>query len=180
MKSWENPGRLLANIVSPNDAWLVRLLDQDRLLLTDRVTDQEIQLSPPIPGAYGATFSADGKHVAIASYLGLARVWETSTGREVGTFSGFQQGVQSAGFSPDGRRLATSSQGAEVLKLWDMESHQELLTLSARDQIFISTEFSPNGNLLGGLHYASALHLWRTPSWAEIAAVEAKENAVSR
>ena len=58
------------------------------------------------------------------------------------------------------------------MKLWDMDSLQELLTLPAREEIFMTTEFSPDGNVLGAMHYKAGLHLWRAPSWAEIEALE--------
>jgi WD40 repeat protein len=175
LRSWETQGRLLGSILSADDRRLIRLMERGRLLLTDRTTNQVVELDPSMPGAYGSAFSADGKHVAVASYLGMARVWETTTGREVATFRGTQQGVHAAGFSPDGRRLVTCSQGAEAIRLWDLESRRELLTLAARDQIFISTEFSPNANLLGAMHHAGALHLWRVPSWEDIATAEARQ-----
>jgi WD40 repeat protein len=172
IRSWESRGRLLGSIVSADDQWLVRLLNRGQLRLNNRTTDHEIPLNPPLRGAYGAAFSADGTRVAVASYFGLARVWETSTGREVATFGGFEQGVHSVGFSPDGKRLATSSQGSEAMKLWDLDSLQELLTLPAREEIFFTTEFSPDGNVLAAMHYKQGLHLWCAPSWAEIEAAE--------
>jgi WD40 repeat protein len=179
IRSWESRGRLFVDIVSGDDRWLVRCLEGDQLRLNNRMTDQEIQLNPPLRGAYGAAFSADGTHVAIASYFGLARVWATSTGQEVATFGGFEQGVHSAGFSPDGTRLATSSQGSEAMKLWDMESQRELLTLPAWEEIFISTRFSPNGNILGAMHYKQGLCLWQAPSWEDIAAAETSQGRPS-
>jgi WD40 repeat protein len=151
---------------------LIRLPPGGELLLTDRLSDRDIRLQPNISGIERASFSPDGRFVAVASWLGSARVWETATGRERGTFRGFLMGVHSTAFSPDATRLATTSTGTEAVRLWDMESFQELLTLPARNTTFTSTQFSPDGNVLGAMNYGLDLHLWRAPSWADIEATE--------
>jgi WD40 repeat protein len=125
-----------------------------------------------IGAPWDGTFSPDGKLVAAASTLGLVRVWETATLRETATFRDFLLGVHSVAFSPDGKRLAAGSNGQEAIKLWDIESRQELMALEGHGSMFHPTAFSPDGNLLGSSNVNGVLHLWRAPSWAEIAAVE--------
>jgi len=80
-------------------------------------------------------------------------------------------------FSPDGRRLVTGSDGKEAVKFWDVESHEELLTLEGQGSMFSMTAFSSDGVVLGTMNSPgdskrSTLHLWRAPSWAEIEAAE--------
>ncbi len=116
----------------------------------------------------GAAFSPDGRLLAAASSSGFAQLWETSTLREVATFRDFLQGVHSVAFSPDGQRLATGSDGKEAIKLWDVESQQQLLTLEGQGSAFFKSAFSPDGNILGSMNQSGILHLWRTPSWGEI------------
>ena len=83
-------------------------------------------------------------------------------------------------FSPDGKRQATGTGAAEAaLHLFDVASWQDVLTLSAEGSIFGSTQFSPDGNMIGTMA-GGILKLWRAPSWAEINAAEAKEKAVSK
>jgi WD40 repeat protein len=62
--------------------------------------------------------------------------------------------------------------GAEGLRVWDTASWEQLLTLEAPGSLFFSAAFSPDGNVLGASSFFGQLHLWRAPSWAEIAAVE--------
>ena len=64
------------------------------------------------------------------------------------------------------------------MKLWDVDSWQELLTLEGTGHGFNSTAFSPDGNAIGTLSADGFLHVWQAPSWAEIRAAEAKEKAV--
>jgi eukaryotic-like serine/threonine-protein kinase len=120
-----------------------------------------------------ATFSPDGRRFAVASGTGVVKLWDTTTGRELGTLGGFIMGVHSAAFSPDGRRLAAASNARETLKLWDLESQQELLNLETQSSIFHPTAFAPDGDVLGSMtRLGGVLHLWRAPSWAEIEASE--------
>ena len=50
-------------------------------------------------------------------------------------------------FSPDGRRLATSSED-QTVRLWDVETGQEVLTLHGHTDIVPTVAFSPDGNRL--------------------------------
>lgn len=88
-------------------------------LLTDlatlRTSDPHLDLSIPFCAAY----SPDGKLFA--------------AGREVtAPLGGFLSSVSSVAFSQDVKRLATGSILKEAVKLWDVESSQELLTLGLK------------------------------------------------
>jgi hypothetical protein len=58
------------------------------------------------------------------------------------------------------------------VKLWSVESQQELLTLESRESRFVQGAFSRGGNYLGALSMEGYVHLWRAPSWEEIEAAE--------
>jgi WD40 repeat protein len=80
-------------------------------------------------------------------------------------------------FSSNGKRLAAGSNGKEAVKLWDVDSHLELLTLEGKGSLFWRTTFSPDGNILGSANSQGVLHLWRAPTWDQIAAAEAVAKA---
>ena len=100
------------------------------------------------------------------------RVWERETLRETATFRGFLLGVHSVASAPDNKRLVAGSNWKEALKLWDLASRQELITLEAPSSYYYSTGFSPDGIVLASVNGQSVLHLWRAPSWADIEAAE--------
>jgi WD40 repeat protein/serine/threonine protein kinase len=130
---------------------------------------------------FGVAFSPDGKRLAIASELGYARVWDTATWHEAATLRGFLNAVFSVAFSPDGKRLiAGGSNPNDTVRLWDTDSWQELLTLEGSGSYVGISAFSPDGNAIGTTSGDGILQVWRAPSWAEINAAEAKENAAAQ
>ena len=103
-------------------------------------------------------------------------IWEANSLRKVGTFGGFLQGTHSVAFSPDQKYLAVGSDSKEAVKLWELESQHELLTLEGQGAIFHKTAFSPDGNIIGSMNGEGLLHLWRAPSWEEINTAETSEH----
>ena len=123
------------------------------------------------------SYSPDGKLFAAASDLGHAKVWETATWRLVATLGGVLNGVHGVAFATDGQRLASASGGNEAVKLWATESWQDVFTLEGQGSSLTGAVFSPDGNTIGWANLTGGLHLWRAPSWKEIAAAEMKEKA---
>jgi WD40 repeat protein len=78
----------------------------------------------------------------------------------MGTFRGHSGYVTSAAFTPDGRTLATASNDGTV-KLWAVESRQELFTLPGHIAPWTQLVFSQNGNNLAGCGEAGLIRVWR-------------------
>ncbi len=68
--------------------------------------------------------------------------------------------------------MAAGGSGLEAVKIWDVESQEELLTLPAQGSMHHRTAFSRDGHVLGSMNDTRQLHLWRAPSWEEIEAAE--------
>ena len=181
LRSWKGIRDWSGVDFSPDSQFCLTSRSDDTALLRNIVDGHEAQLNLDAKQqASDLSFSPDGKLMAVTSMFGFAKLFGVDPPRELATLHGFLLGVHSAAFSPDGTRLALGSDGREAIKLWDVASLQELVTLGAKGSVFYRTKFSPDGNVLGSLNNSGVLYVWRAPSWAEINAAEAKEKAESR
>jgi WD40 repeat protein len=163
--------------VSPDEHWYFACSYSGQFLLRDLATGREQHANLTIPDPRDATFSPDGKLLAIASQQGFVRLWDFPTLQPVATLGSFLIGAHSAAFSQDGTRLVAGGDGDEAIKLWDADSRQELLTLDSHADVFWHPKFSADGCILGSLEQDGLLHLWRAPSWSEIAEAETAPGA---
>lgn len=162
------------SVVSPDGRWIATLNGDDASRLHHLATGLDTRLDLNLKQTSGAALSPDGRLFAVVSVLGIGQLWSTETAQPTATLRGFLQGAHSVTFSPDGRRLAIGSNGNEAIKLWDVESLQELLTLTGQGSMFNATAFSPDGNVLASSNSRGILHIWRAPSFGDIARLEAQ------
>ncbi len=115
--------------------------------------------------------------LASTSLDGTVALRDLFAHREVATLRGHSGAVWGAAFSSDGRRLATGGSDArDAVKLWDLATHRELLSLQGEGELlFVPVAFSPDGSTLMAMSFAGIAHLWRAPSWAEIETAEKKQ-----
>jgi WD40 repeat protein/serine/threonine protein kinase len=126
----------------------------------------------------GIAFSEDGSRAASVAFDGTLAIWDPSSFQLIDSFKGHMLGAHAVAFSPDGRRLATGGGGGrEVVKLWDVSTRRELLTLPGQGTLFRYVAFSPDGIWLAACNWQGKLHLWRAPSWEEIEAEEKRLNS---
>jgi WD40 repeat protein len=119
--------------------------------------------------------SPDGGLVVTPTIGGQLRLFDPIKGKLIESLHGHLNGADGVAFSPDGRRLVSTSVGREAFKLWDVATRQELLTLSAAATggLVAAVKWSADGHMIivAGAPWLS----WRAPSWEEIAEAEAKE-----
>ena len=72
-------------------------------------------------------FSPDGKHLASSSWDKTARLWEVSSGKELRSFEGPSDTLNTIAFSPNSKSLATGSSD-KTTRLWEISSGKELLS----------------------------------------------------
>jgi len=90
------------------------------------------------------------------------------------TFSGHQGHAYNVAFSPDGMRLATTGQDTTV-KIWDIETGAEILTLAGHhDQVF-GVDFSPDGTRLATTGHGGDVIIWDVESGMELLRIPAHE-----
>jgi WD40 repeat protein/serine/threonine protein kinase len=77
-----------------------------------------MSLERPLGDLFDCQLSPDGKQIAIASWEGLARIYDVATGLPTGDAMRHTRGVGRSIFSPDGRKLATASWDGTA-RLWN-------------------------------------------------------------
>ena len=121
----------------------------------------------------GIAFSKDGTQAASVCQGGRVALWDPSSFQLIkAPFKGHMEAAHGVAFSPDGHRLATGGNARDAVKLWDLATRRELVTLSGQGSMFLSVGFSTDGQWLAACNRDGMLHLWRAPSWQEIEAVE--------
>jgi WD40 repeat protein len=103
------------------------------------------------PPRFGVSLSRDGRLLATTSDQvdNAIRLWDTRTGQLLGSCTGHKQGVWSIAFSPSGKTLATSSDDSTV-RLWNVATQQELLTIHRLGSNLRNLVFSPDEQVLAG------------------------------
>ena len=129
-----------------------------------------------IPGkgdAISLAVSPGGTLVALATNRGEVQLFDPAKGELIESLHGHLGAVFGLAFSPDGRRLISSSGGREAVKLWDVGTRQELLTLPGAGSLLLAAAWSADGNsILAGEPW----QIWLAPSWEEIAVAEGSVN----
>jgi len=91
-------------------------------------------------------FTADGDAIAVGTRQGGLKLLDTNTGEERCILGGHSQDIRSAAFSPDGRTLASASE--TTIKLWDLPTGLELLTIRTQPKRVSSIAFTRDGGAL--------------------------------
>ena len=128
-------GQLLA---TGHDGGIVKIWDvQKRQVIT--------QLKGDTTGVYAVTFSPDSRTLASSGYDGQIKLWATSDWALLGTLQN-RGTAYTLDFFPDGKTLVST--GHAAVKLWSVESGEEIVSLTGHPAWIRGAAVSPNGSTL--------------------------------
>jgi WD40 repeat protein/transcriptional regulator with XRE-family HTH domain len=120
----------------------------------------------------GIGYSTDGAYIATSSFDATVRIWKLEDilnnpldeeAQPIQVLIGHNGIVWDAAFSPDSKVIATASFD-NTIKLWDLETATEGLTLSAPSPVaFANVAFSPDGRMLAGSSSDGSVRIFLLP-----------------
>ena len=158
-------------IAASNSDQILKVLDiQNGTCLAEVKTDDYIS---------GLTFSYNNQYLAAAyARSAIVEVWHAETCEPVTQFAsdteeaGFYSPIT---FSTDTRLIASTSASdttddAEVIVVWDMESGQQIASLTAHTYWISTLCFSPCGQFLASGGEDGTVYVWDVSTWRQVQA----------
>ena len=144
---------------SPDNARLAATENSGVVKTWDLATGQELWNTKLQKGSIRfLSFSQDGKRLAAPCSGGEVRILDAASGREVSPpLKSLAHRIE---FSPDGSRLATTTSFGGTVKLWDLTTGQETLTLKGHDKVVSGLSFSPDGHRLISASMDMTVRIW--------------------
>ena len=111
----------------------------------------KIEIGASMGFTHSAAISADGSLLAMPTDPNNAnnaiQLWDTHSGDLLGACHGHKQGIFAVTFTPDGKTLASASHD-KTLRLWNVTTRQELLSIRVLEGNLSKLVFSPDGQWL--------------------------------
>jgi WD40 repeat protein len=159
LRTLHHPGAVFAGTFSPNGR-LVATIGADRarhrVWVFDSRSGRLLHVLPRI-GVTGATFSPDGRLLAVASYHGTS-LWRPQSGRSVRLLDDGGGKVNEAVFSPDGSLLATAGEDGAV-RVWTVADGDRLYYFTGHTNPVLAVAWSPDGRFLADASLDRTAHI---------------------
>jgi eukaryotic-like serine/threonine-protein kinase len=123
-----------------------------------------------------AAFSPDGLQIVTAGADGIAKVWDSASGKIAATLSGHDHRIKSASFSFDNARIVTASTD-RTARVWDARTGKILATMVHAHEV-LSAAFSPDGARVVTTGDSSTAAVWDATTGELIATLAGHQERV--
>ena len=119
--------------------------------------------------AWAVNFSPDGSKVVIGINNTTAQIWDAELKNRLQTMRGHRHTLRAAVFSPDGKKVVTSSGfNDNTARIWDAESGKQLHILEGHKDDVVDAAFSPDGKKVVTASFDGTARIWDVESGKEI------------
>ena len=107
-----------------------------------------------------------------------ARLWDVATGRQIRAFKNHTAPIGKALFSPDGKRILTSSMD-RTARVWDVASGEEIASFRGHEDVVNSATFSPDGMLILTTSWDKTARVWSMATKKEVSQFHMQTNRIT-
>jgi WD40 repeat protein len=155
-------GGVVSATFSPNGKQVATASWDGSARIRDAETGEETETRPlgcsrTQQGMLSTAFSPNSKQLVIGSAGGDFCIWDVEESKWIGWVP-TSAAVWSAAFSPDGRRVVTTSDN--TARIWDVESGEEIVALKGHRDTVRSVAFSPDGTRLVTASDDRTVRIW--------------------
>lgn len=161
LKKWDLPAAIsMPTVFSPDGKKIVTILEGRNVRIWDAESGKNLlnfNLPGNIPDFFQTViFSPDGKKILVQGDNNTVLIRDADSGKELKKLEGHTSEVFIS-FSPDGKRIVTSSDENQTIRLWDADSGKELKKLEDTEPAL--AWFAPDGKKII-LAEGEAVRIW--------------------
>jgi WD40 repeat protein/DNA-binding SARP family transcriptional activator len=124
------------------------------------------------------TFSPDGATFAAPAEPAGVTIWDTHSGEEIITLTGYESNLTSVAYSPDGSLIVAGSDRTAELPVWDVETGELLFMLEGHDDSVRAVSFSPDGSRIVTGSRDGTARMWNAATGEQQAALSVNPDGV--
>jgi len=119
-------------------------------------------------------FSADGGRLCVSYEDGTAEIFDTATGRRWAFLQKAKEAIIGTVLLPDGKTAATADFTQDV-KLWDLNTQKELVTMGGERLAHMAIALSPDGQRLAAGGGSEVVRLWDPATRQQVALLKLRK-----